>query len=336
MRKETKIILVTVGIVVWLAFLFQNIDSALAKDPEYPVKTITCYIPFGAGGTTNMGSRAFVEAASKFLGQRIIPVDRPGAGGTLAAMAVLSAKPDGYTLGIATGSNIFAAPFSGDSPYKDLSGFTMIVNFGRHIFGYMVRGDAPYRDWKEFIEWAKKNPRGVKIGLAGARSVSIAGVPLYLVEKREHFEFTYLSFKSSAEILTALLGGHINGYASTIDASILEFVQAGKIRILAYMGAEKVPGYENINSYHELYGFSMPVMFGIIGQKGMPENVLRILDGAFAKAVVDPDFLKVMDRIQTPVSYMDRGQITKYVEETFTKVGEIVKALKAEEAKERK
>jgi tripartite-type tricarboxylate transporter receptor subunit TctC len=98
-------------------------------------------------------------------------------------MAAMSAKPDGYSLGIASPSNVFVAPFSDESPYKDLSGFTMIVNFGNYVYPLMVRTDAPWKTWKEFIEWARQNPRATKIGITTARSMSPIGIPLWQVEK---------------------------------------------------------------------------------------------------------------------------------------------------------
>jgi len=97
-----------------------------------------------------------------------------------------------------------------------------------------------------------------------------------------------------------------------------------------------MPGYENIPSLQELYGFSVPNLMGIFGPKGLPDYVLKKLDDVFAKAVKDPEFINVMNRMYTSVVYMDRTHVNKYVDETFPKFGEIIKILKAEEAKEKK
>ena len=336
MKKKIRrdwIIILALG--VWI-FLFQNIDLAQAKDPDYPTRPITFYIQMGPGGASDITSRAFINAASKHLGQTISPVNKPGAGGALAAMVVMNSKPDGYTLGLIATSGAFVAPFSDETPYKDLSGFTMIVNYGYYIYPIMVRSDAPWKTWKEFIEWSRKNPRGAKIGNTGARSVSSQGLVLWQVEKREQVEFTYITFKSSAEVLNAILGGHVNMFANVVDPLTVPYINEGKFRILSYGGSEKVPGYENIPSFQELYGFSIPNLLGIFGPKGLPDYVLKKLDDAFAKAVKDPEFIKVMNQMYMPVHYMGRAQVSKHVEETFPKIGEIMKGLKAEEAKEKK
>jgi tripartite-type tricarboxylate transporter receptor subunit TctC len=336
MKKEVIRILVIIAVLGLWIFLFQSIDLAMAKDPDYPTKPITCYIAFGAGGTTDLTSRAFLEATAKYIGQPFVPINKPGAGGTLTAMAAMSAKPDGYSLGIASPSNVFVAPFSDESPYKDLSGFTMIVNFGNYVYPLMVRTDAPWKTWKEFIEWVRKNPRAAKIAITGAKSVASQGFVLWQVEQREKVEFTIIPQKSSAEILTSTLGGHVTMYGSTVDPSTVPYIKEGKLRVLSYLGKDKVPGYEDVPSLYELYGFAIPNLLGIFGPKGLPDYVLKKLDDAFAKAVKDSDFVSVMNRMYTPIVYMDRTQMNKYIEETLPKVGEIMKILKAEEAKGRK
>jgi tripartite-type tricarboxylate transporter receptor subunit TctC len=317
-------------------FLIHSLKLASAKDPDYPTRPITCYIGFGAGGATDLTARAFIGAAAKYLGQPIVPVNKPGAGGTLTSMAVLTAKPDGYSLGTITASNAFMAPFSDDAPYKDLSGFTLIVNYGFFAYPLLVRSDAPWKTWQEFIEWAKKNPRAAKVSLTGAKSTASQGLVLWQVEKREKVEFAYIVFKGSAEVLSALLGGHITMYTSAADAATMDYIKEGKLRILSYLSTEKVPGYENIPSTQELYGFSIPNIIGIFGPKGLPDYVLKKLDDAFSKAVKDPEFINFMNRAFTPVVYMNRAQMNKYVEETFPKAGEIIKILKAEETREKK
>jgi tripartite-type tricarboxylate transporter receptor subunit TctC len=114
------------------------------------------------------------------------------------------------------------------------------------------------------------------------------------------------------------------------------YIKEGKLRVLSYLGKDKVPGYEDVPSLYELYGFAIPNLLGIFGPKGLPDYVLKKLDDAFAKAVKDSDFVSVMNRMYTPIVYMDRTQMNKYIEETLPKVGEIMKILKAEEAKGRK
>ena len=97
-----------------------------------------------------------------------------------------------------------------------------------------------------------------------------------------------------------------------------------------------ITGGENVPTAQELYGISISNLVGIIGPKGLPNYVLNKLSDAFAKAVKETSFIKFMNQMSTPIIYMDRNETREYVEETFSKIGSVVKILKAEEAKEKK
>jgi tripartite-type tricarboxylate transporter receptor subunit TctC len=109
-------------------------------------------------------------------------------------------------------------------------------------------------------------------------------------------------------------------------------------RILGFMDpkTEKLRGYENLPSTEELYGISIPKAIGVVGPRGLPDYVLNKLDDAFAKAVKDPDFIKVMDRCFLPVVYLNRAQMTRHMEELYRQGAEFIEMLKAEKAKEKK
>jgi tripartite-type tricarboxylate transporter receptor subunit TctC len=200
----------------------------------------------------------------------------------------------------------------------------------------MVRGDAPWKNWKEFIEWARKNPRAAKFGTTGGKTVDYKALVMWQVEKQEKVEFTYLAFKGSPEVLSAILGGHITMYGSTVDTSTLAYVKEEKLRILAYTGANKVPGYEEFPSTKELYRFEVPDLLAVYGPKGLPGYVVKKLEDACAKAIRDPNYIKMMNLMNMPVLYMDRVTLVKYTDEMFSRTAKIYEKVKAEEAKEKK
>ena len=333
MKEKTSMIMLSIG--VWI-FLFFSPDLVKAKDPDYPTKPITFYIPYAAGGSTDVAVRPLLEAVGKHLGQPIIPVSKPGGSATIGAMAVMNAKPDGYTLGAHAGAHIYTLPHMEECPYKDLSGFTFIMNYGKYIFPIIVRSDAPFKTWKEFIQWARQNPRAAKTGLVGGKVQTPQGWAMWEVEQKEKVEFAYIVFKSSTESLSALLGGHTNLDATACSPSSMEYVKQGKLRILVYVTKEKAPGYEDIPSLQELYGIAATTYMGVWGPKGLPNYALQRLDEAFAKGVKDPHFIDVMNRMYTPVVYMSRAELNRDVNEMFQKGAKMLKILRAEETKEKK
>jgi tripartite-type tricarboxylate transporter receptor subunit TctC len=331
--KYGKMQMVIMAIVLW-ACLVVPIGYIGAAD--YPTRPINFLIPYSAGGATDLASRALAEGASKTLGQPFVSINKGGAGGTLAAMSVMTAKPDGYTIGGNSTSNLSVAPFADDNPYKDLKGFTQIMNFGNYVWTVMVRDDAPWKTWKEFIEWARKNPGAAKIGISGSRSNTIRGLCFWLIERKENVKFTYIPLKGTADLMTTLLGGHTNVSGSAADTVTVPYLKTGKIRILLYMCDTKLPGTENVPTLEELYGFKVPNVMGVFAPKGIPEPIMQKLDDAFAKGVRDPDFVKVMNQMHMPIMYMNRTEMTKYVDSTTQKTGDLIKWLKEEDAKEAK
>jgi tripartite-type tricarboxylate transporter receptor subunit TctC len=312
-----------------------GVTRSWAKDPEYPTKPITFYIAQSPGGPTDTSLRALLEPVGKNLGQPLVPVNKPGGAGLVGALAVMNSKPDGYTLGSTSGGPALVQPHLEGSPYRDLSGFTLIANFGKYLLPVLVRGDAPYKTWKEFIEWARKNPRGAKVGVIGSKVQNPNAMVLGEVEQKERVEFTMIVFKGNPEVLSALLGGHITMDTTGVGPQTIRYVQDGTLRILTYLGKEKVPGYENIPSLYELYGIVCPSIMGIWGPKGLPQYVLDKLEPAFAKGVKDPGFATVMSRMYMPVVYMNRTELEREVKEVTPKVGEMLKFLSAKEEKEK-
>ncbi len=336
MKRKIKMILIIIAILGSWIFLFQGINLAEAKDPDYPTKPITFYIPFGAGGTTDAVTRSLIEAVGKYLGQPFIPINKPGGGGSLGAVAVMNAKSDGNTLGAFAGTQIIFLPNMEECPYKDLSGFTLILNYVRYVLPAIVRGDSPYKTWKEFIEWARQNPRAAKIALSSNRSGCTQGLAMWQIEQKEGVECTYLPMKGTAEALSATLGGHITLNLTGLTPPVISHIKEGKLRILAYVNEEKIPGYEDIPSFQKLYGIVAPSYMGVWGPKGLPNYVLEKLDDAFAKGVKDPMFIDSMKKMYMPIVYLNRTEVTKEVKEVFPKIGEMFKILRAEEAKEKK
>jgi tripartite-type tricarboxylate transporter receptor subunit TctC len=313
-------------------FLFQNIDFVHAKDADFPVKPIEVVITLGAGGSTDIAMRAISNSASKILGQPIVTINKPGGNGAIAHRIVRSAAPDGYTLGNCSGGSLMS-PFAEQPSFNSPKDFTWIMSFTRYVYVLLVRNDAPWKNWDDFINWAKKNPRATKLGVTGSKSVDYKAFNMWQIGKRENAELTHIVFKSSADMLSSLLGGHINLFASTMDASTMPYIKEGKLRILAFIASQKIPGYENIPSLEDLYGVKYPNFIGLGGPSGIAAPVVRKLQDAYREAMKDQEFIGLMNRMEMPIWYMDSVTVTKAAEEGFAETAKIIERVKAEEGK---
>ena len=305
----------------------------MAKDPDYPTKPIEFVIGQTPGSTTDIASRALCDAVSKHLPQPFMPINKPGGGGAIAATIIKESKPDGYRVGILSRSPAFVTPFTQQVSYDPLRDFTPISYWGDDLDLVMVRGDSPWKTWKELVEWAKKHPGELKVGIPGPKLNQSSGIVLGRIELREKVKFIYVPFKGSLEVLTALLGGNIDLYVSTMDAATEDYLKMGKVRLLSYMGKNKLPGYENIPTTDEMYGITICNMIGVVGPKGLPPYVVKRLEEAFAKGVNDPAFVSVMKKMYTPIVHMNGQEMGRYMEQTYKEQKEAIELLMKEEGK---
>jgi len=323
--------------ICFLAFLGFSLIGAFivssASGGEYPTKPIDFIINFGAGGTTDVSGRALAELASKYLGQPLVPINKAGAGGSIGVTYIKNAKPDGYTIGTMTNSPPFVLPFVQDVPYDVLQDFTYIMNYGEHLFFLAVRSDKPWKTWKEVIDFTRAHPAELKVGVAGSRVTNVNGIALSRIMLKENIKFTFVPFKSSAEILTATLGGHIDIFASSVDPAVKDYVKMGKLRILAFISDKKISGFEHIPSTREIHGVGIPWALGIVGPKGLPSDIVKKLEEAFLKGVKEPSFEKLMTNMDTAIVTMTSQQFTEYIHKTYKEQKEIVEKLKEEERK---
>jgi tripartite-type tricarboxylate transporter receptor subunit TctC len=218
------------------------------------------------------------------------------------------------------------------SPYRGITGFAFVCNYGTFTQPVVVRADAPYQSWKEVVEYAKQHPGKIKIGVVGSRSRSPQGFALWDAEQAEGVKFDYLVFKSGKESLNAILGGHISVDATATSPTLIQYFQQGKLKPIGYLSEYKAKGYD-APTFKVLYGSVNCSIGAIWGPAGIPDPILDKLDKAFSQAVKDPTFVSVMNRMHMPIIYMNRFEITKAVYDTYPKVGEKLRILRAQEKK---
>jgi len=321
-----------IGVICLSAFVCFTIYG-IAKDPDYPTRPIEFIITYGAGGTTDLSCRGLCEAASKHLPQPIIPINKIGASGVTGTAIIKNAKPDGYTIGVFTQSPAFIIPYVQETPYDTLKDFTPIIHYGEYIYPSLVREDKPWKTWKELVEWARKNPGQIKVGTTGAKYTQVQGIALSRIELKENIKFTYIPFKSGPETLTALLGGNIDLYGSTVDTTTMDYINMGKVRMLTFLSKSKLPGYEKLPNTEEIYGISVCNLIGVVGPKGLPPYITKKLEDVFTKATKDPSFISLMKKMHTAIVYMTGEEMGRYIEKTYKEQGEVIKRMKEEEAK---
>ena len=283
--------------------------SLQAAGPEYPTRTITMIVPFPAGGVTDLGARTLAEAMDRHLKNPVVVVNKVGGATTVGGYAVASAKPDGYTLGFFPNGAVIpeAFTFFQDAPYtsKDIKPISGVV---AALLSVAVKEDAPWNSLKELIEYAKKNP-GLKVGTGGRQTVQ--HMLLTTLNKTEKTGLVGVPFSGDATNLPALLGGHTS--VGMMDYSVLKsLVDAKKVKVLAILSNRRAEFATNVPTVVELgYPIVYAPLLGLVGPKGIPEEIVQKLDNLVAKISAEQDFQARMRNIPLLLMYENTATYEK-------------------------
>ena len=283
----------------------------LWAQPEYPTRSITLICPWPPGGGADVQLRALAKLMSEQLGQSVVIENRPGATGSLGALALKNAKPDGYTLA-QSHNGVLRQPFLVPTPYDPLKDFTYIIGVSDNPFGLVVREDRPWKTIEQFIEYAKRNPGTVNIAVPGK------GSPGHLVSDvvAEQFDlkWTVVPYRGTANSMQALLAGDV--HAAAESTGWVPFVEGGKARLLAVFGQQrlkKFPGVPTlVESRINASDFSP---WGIVAPAGTDPAIARKLHDTIRKVMQSPEFLNVLTMLAQEPVYMSPTQYAEYVRE---------------------
>jgi tripartite-type tricarboxylate transporter receptor subunit TctC len=298
------------------------VGQAQAQAQEaYPTKPITVILGFAAGGAGDASVRWIGEFVRQKWKVPLIIENRPGAGATIAANQLARAKPDGYTLSLATSSPYTVAPHFQTVNYDPAKDFTYLFQFLVAAQPLMVRNESPHRNMQELIEWARANP-----GRLNWTTSATNGLPHIATEaalRHLGVKATYIPYKGGAEVLVALLGGHVDVIVAA------DFYGAmGKVRLLAESGPDKLTEFADVPTFKELgFPISAQVFYGFSGPAGMPRHVVEAWDQLAAEMVQTEGFREMVARLKAMPSYLPSKQFGDSVVEVYRTIGRMVPEL---------
>ena len=301
--------------------------SSRLSAQTWPERSITFICPWPAGGTADQSMRALCSVAARVLGQSIAVENKVGASGMIGAMALASAKPDGYTIGQIP---ISVTRFSqlgtlAADPRKD---FTYIARTSGQTFGIAVPANSPFKTLKDFVAYAKANPGKVSYAHAGVGGATHVGMEEFA--SVAGIQFNHVPYKGGSEALQGVLGGHVDALADS--SSWAPHVEAGKLRLLATWGELRTARFKDVPTLRELgYDVVVDAPNGIGAPKGLNPAVAAKLRDAFRQAANSPEFKAVIDKLDAPLLYLDGPDYEKYVHTVYQKETVLIDKLKLRE-----
>ncbi|MBI2874404.1 MAG: tripartite tricarboxylate transporter substrate binding protein [Firmicutes bacterium] len=294
--------------------------------PKYPEsgKTFTIVVPYGAGGGLDTAARGLAPLLQKNLGIPVVVENKPGAAGRVAAAALFKQKGDGYTVfhDVLPSRSMGELVYDGD--YKTME-FPAVYGYADDTPVIAVAENSPYKTFDDLLTASKNKPLshgnpglGTPIHLQSVVLADVTGLALKEVP-----------FETTAKATAAMLGGHID--ITVLNTQNLFSFQG--LRPIATIGEERHPLTPDLPTLKEL-GRDVPVIHftrGYYSPPGIPDDVLKILEKAFADSVADPqwkDFAKKAGYLDIPMSASEFTEVTRKAHEVAAKYAHLFKTAK--------
>jgi tripartite-type tricarboxylate transporter receptor subunit TctC len=305
--------------------------AALAAMPlafaKFPDKTVYLVVPFAPGGSTDVLARQLAEKLTAALGQTVVVLNKPGAGGTIGADFVAKGPADGSTLlmGV-TGSNAIAESLYPDLPYNAATDFAPISEVVSAPLVLVVNSASSIKTVEQYIAAAKLKPlsygspgSGTSMHLTGAMFQLDTGAPL-----------THVAYRGSALALTDLLGGVLDSMFGDLLV-VLPRVQAGALRAIAVTSRQRHPLLPEVPTIAEsgvpaLKNFEAISWQGVFAPAATPSDVVMRLNAEIIKALANPELKDTFSRQGFIVAGSTPEQFRALVDAEIPKWARVVKA----------
>jgi tripartite-type tricarboxylate transporter receptor subunit TctC len=289
--------------------------SFSAFGQAYPSKPITMIVPFPPGGVADIVGRPLAAQMEKSLKQPVVVTNRTGAGGAVGMAAAAKSAPDGYTILMAL-SSISIFPESdrimGRTPAYELKDFAPIALITADPTVLVVSADSPWHNLKEFVASAKAYPGQINYSSSGVYGT--LHVAMEIFANAAGVKLFHVPYQGGGPALTALLGGQVHALASG-PAPAVGQIKAGKVRALASWSTERLPLLPEIPTFKELgYDAEFYIWSGVFVPAATPSPVIDRLRAAVREAATSAEFKGAMEKVQTPVSYLDAPAFRTYWE----------------------
>lgn len=293
---------------------------------EFPEKEITIVVGFSAGGLADHGARVWADAASPILGKRVIVLNKPGAGGVIAASEVARAAADGYTLSFFTPGPFVVQPHFEKLAYQVPESFVPILSEYINPIIVAAPADAPYSTLQEMVAYAKKNPGALRYSSSSTR-----GIERFAMERLQQaagIKLDIIPFKSSGDATTALLGKHVE-LTSAYLPDLKRHFDAKTLKPIASLGFDRNDLPVNTIPTARETGYDVVgiTYSGLLAPRGTPKDVVGRLHDAFKKAQESEQFKQSMERIGMKVRYMNGEQFLEQIRRDYEDNGRIIKSL---------
>jgi tripartite-type tricarboxylate transporter receptor subunit TctC len=278
--------------------------AARADDPPFPQRgPIEITVLFAAGSSADVTARMLAEGMAKQLGQQVLVMNRPGAGGAIGYKHVAAQKPDGYSL-VWNSNSISTTHHSGqlDLDYRAFDAVARVLVESPVL---AVRANAPWKTLGDFVTDARARPGAVSVGHSGVGSHT--HIALVALEQAAGMRLNEIPF-GATQVVPSLLGGHVDAVLQ-LPAALAGQVKQGNVRLLAALALAEDPTLPGVPTAREQgIDAALEAWRGIAVPHGTPRPVVATLESAIRRTVEAPEFVKASEGLGVRVAFLPAEQ----------------------------
>ena len=299
--------------------------STASLAQPFPSKPVTFIVPNPPGGVVDTSARLVGDPLGKLLGQPVVIENKGGASGNIAYQQVAGAPKDGYTLLISYSAYHVGNPaMFAKLPWaqKDLVPVALLTAATNVIAAHP---SVPATTLKEFIAYVKANPG--KLNFASQGNGSLSHVGTALLEQTTGIDMVHVPYKGSGPAIQDVLGGQVQVFMTT-PPSVMQHVQAGKLKAFAVTGTTRHPGLPSVPTTAEagLPGFELEAWVGLFAPAGTPTAVIQTLTDKVKSALATPEAKAAAERTGIEIRYLGPDALGALVKRETDYWGQVIKA----------
>jgi tripartite-type tricarboxylate transporter receptor subunit TctC len=292
---------------------------------DYPARPVRIIVPFGAGGPTDVYTRAIAEELRKPLQQTFNMENRPGAGTTIGTDLVAKAAPDGYTLLMVSGTQTVNETLYTKKPYHLMRDLVPIAPLIDSDLVLVVHPSVPAKNLRELLALARSKPGTLNYGSSGPGSnYHMAGE---LLKNLTGIDIVHVPYKGSTGARTDILSGQIQILFDSIP-TMAPMINAGKVRALGTSGNTRSPILPDVPTIAEagVPRFQATLWVGFMAPAGTPQPIVELLNREITKIVMRPDIKAAWEKQGVVPVTMTQPEFRAFMEAQIAKWANVIKA----------
>jgi len=283
------------------AFALFLVFSLPTLAEDFPSRPVRIVVPYTPSTGADILSRLLGPKLGELLKVAVVTENKPGATGNIGAEFVAKSPPDGYTLLFVATSFGTTPALQKSLPYDPVKSFEPVALIATSGLVVVVNPQVPARSMKELIDLAKREPG--KLHYSSPGNGGPQHLAMELVKLETGMDIVHVPYKAAAGALTDVVGGHVDATVAAVQTAHPQ-VQAGKLRALAVMSAERSPAYPDVPTMKEqgLPDLEVETWYGAFVPAGTPEQVVQKLNSDVNTVLRDAQVREAIEKQgMTPV-----------------------------------